>query len=91
MNYEPTIAFIKDTTQIIQQYYLTGKHLRSYFASIQQESRLDRILAHLAHAHLPQEYEQQPRSLTHILTTEILGHSLAPTAFVTGLLYNPKY
>ncbi|GEM_PF-5364264 len=90
MKYEPTVAFIKDTAQIIQQYFHTGRHIRGYFASIPEESQLDRIIAHLAQAHLPLEYEQQPRSHTHILATEILGHSLAPSAFVTGLFYNPK-
>ncbi|OGY53560.1 MAG: hypothetical protein A2912_03755 [Candidatus Buchananbacteria bacterium RIFCSPLOWO2_01_FULL_40_23b] len=90
MTYEPTIAFIKDTTQIFEQYYLWGKQLRSFVTDISPESRLDRIIAHLSHAHLPLEYELKPRTLTHKLTTELLGHSLVPVAFMTGLLYNPK-
>ncbi len=90
MPYESTISFIKDTSQIIQQYYHIGKIVRSHFTQIDTKSRLDTILAHLSHSRLPEEYEQQPRPLKHILATELLGHSLAPTAFVTGLLYNPK-
>jgi hypothetical protein len=90
MKYESTIAFIRDTTQIIQQYYHTGRNFRSHITTLPPESTLDHVLNHLTHAHLPLKYSLQPRSLTHILTIEILGHSLAPTAFMMGLLYNPK-
>ena len=90
MPYESTIAFIKDTSQIFQQYYQIGKTVRSHLTKNYQEGTLDQILAHLSHAHLPLEYEQQPRPFKHKLATELLGHSLAPTAFMTGLLYNSK-
>ncbi len=90
MPYEPTIAFIKDTAQIIEQYYLFGRHLRSHLTPITNESSLDRILGHLTNSKLPPDYDPGPRTLTYLLATELLGHSLAPVAFVTGLVYNPK-
>jgi len=89
MPYEPTIAFIKDTAQIVKQYYLYGRHLRSHLTPI-NESSLDRILDHLTNSKLPPDYNPGSRPLTHKLTTELLGHSLVPIAFMTGLLYNPK-